>query len=58
LDTPSRSQDFNEVIDRPETVLEMARRHVLAVIATAAKGTAPAIEKAFSGAAPLQSEVP
>ena len=26
---PPRSMDVNEVIDRPETVLEMARRHVL-----------------------------
>ena len=29
LDAPPRSPDVNEVIDRPETVLEMARRHVL-----------------------------
>ncbi len=32
--------------------------HALAAIATAAKGTAPAIEKAFTGVAPLQSARP
>jgi UDP-3-O-[3-hydroxymyristoyl] glucosamine N-acyltransferase len=32
--------------------------HTLEVIATVAKGTAPAIEKAFSGVAPLQSAGP
>ena len=32
--------------------------HTLAAIATVAKGTAPAIEKAFSGVAPLQSAGP
>ena len=32
--------------------------HSLAAIATVAKGTAPAIEKAFSGVAPLQSAGP
>jgi UDP-3-O-[3-hydroxymyristoyl] glucosamine N-acyltransferase len=32
--------------------------HALALIAMVAKGTAPAIEKAFSGVAPLQSAGP
>jgi UDP-3-O-[3-hydroxymyristoyl] glucosamine N-acyltransferase len=37
---------------------ERSGPHGLAAIATAAKGTAPAIEKAFTGVAPLQSAPP